>query len=202
MSTLPLHVRLDIDPKILLDEDDEEEGKMSTHTNLHTLRLTFPSAVPSGGSIASFSDGWEGEALDLSQSLKRAAAAEKKATDDDRKIEFSSLQTLTQSSHTLAKQLPTGTSSSPDKKITTATHDEDEAKKLEILLSSKSELEAKTQHHGAIKPITSLSLRQEEEKSSKFSTSAAMASTSLPPLTADVDEDTLELDNMLDDLLT
>ena len=199
MSTLPLHIRLDIDPKLLLDEDEEEEGKMSTQTNLHSFRLTFPSAVPSGGSIASFSDG---EALDLSKSLKRAAAAEKKATDDDRKIEFSSLQTLTQSSHTLAKQLPTGTSSSLDEKITTATHDEDEAKKLEILLSTKSELEAKTQHHEATKPITSLSLRQEEEKSSKFSTSAAMASTSLPPSTADVDEDTLELDDMLDDLLT
>ena len=183
-SALPLHERLDIDPKLLL-EADTGEPEIGIQSDIDSFKRTaFHTAT--GESVASLRDGGKADVLDLSQSLKRIVVAS--GTDDERNIDFSSLKTSIQAS-SFSRELPnfSGTQVLPPPV-------DEEAEELDKLLN-KSESKP---CHGKQPQL----LHQQHTKEDHF-TRTDRSTNSYQPSTVPVavDNETSELDDMLDELL-
>jgi hypothetical protein len=183
LSTLPLHQRLDIDPELFPDE--ERNGEFASRINLDSLPQT---------SIASrhnlLRDGHDSDALDLTTSLKKFS--EKQDTKSRIESDFSSVGAERQ---TVAPTNPVASTEESKRAISTNFEDEEE-RELDKLLSRRSEKKSLAIGVQSTKPIVS-SLKSEGE--SQSSTSATTEIKSLAPAT--VDDETSELDDMLDELL-
>lgn len=199
LSTLPLHQQLDIDLELLQQEEEEKEIKMFSQSSLSSSHAS-PLDVANCGSSASSvgGDTAGGSGLDFSQSLKRISTK-----DDERKIEFSSLQTSKETS-SLTGQLPT--SAPPGFSGATVVSDVDERDQLDRLLRQPA-IHTQTKTHGS--PVAremEQPLRQQlqsKEEDRFVLTNPKAAGKSPPPVaaTVTVDEETQELDDMLDELL-
>ena len=177
LSTLPLHQRLDIDVELLLEE--EGEGGTASQNNRDSLQLTSSNtATHESVRTRDVKSGCGTDRLDLSQSLKRIV--EKDNTSSKNNIDFSSLQTLTQAS-SATKQL---LSSSTGSKCSATTTDEE----LDKLLS-KSDLKP------SLNPNCKVTSTQQQQEASSTYTSTTIATTS------PTEDESSELDDMLDELL-
>lgn len=174
LSTLPLHQRLDIDPELF----PEENGEMALKSNMDSLSLPSSKANQS-----------KNDALDLTKSLKKFS---KKPNSDSRiECDSSSMETLKQ---TVTPGPMKPIASTEASKHAIPANIEDEERELDKLLSRKSEVKSPCENIKA-----TLSLKSKEATQS--STSVATEIKSLIPTTTVEDEETTELDDMLDELL-
>ena len=185
LSSLPLHERLDIDPKLLL-EADTGEAEIGSQSDIDSFELTstsFHTATREG--VDSLRDGGKVGVLDLTPTLKRITVAN--GTEEERTIDFSSIKASTQAS-SFTRQLPgfSGT------KLLPPSIDE-EAEELDKLLS-KSESKP---HNGKLSHS-----HQQSEEDDRSTRSTNKVAKSHPPSTVTVAaNETPELDDMLDELL-
>ena len=174
LSRLPLHQQLDIDPELFLGE--KREGEFASRINLDSLPPTSSSVDQYKNDIL-LRDVHESDALDLSRSLKKFS--EKMDADSRIESDFSSVETLKQP-----------VASTEDSKHTiSADFEDDEERELDNLLSRVKSPSETTE--------STVLLKSKEETQS--STSATTEIKSVAPAT--VDDETTELDDMLDELL-
>ena len=180
LSTLPLHQRLDIDPELFSEEKREDE--FASKINLDSLPPTSSSVDHCKNDIL-LRDMHESDALDLTKSLKKFS--EKMDADSRIESDFSSVET--------SKQTVKPVASTEDSKHTiSADFEDDEERELDKLLSRKSEVKSPSEN-----TKSTVLLKSKEETQS--STSAITEIKSVVPAT--VDDETTELDDMLDELL-
>lgn len=187
LSSLPLHERLDIDPKLLLEADTGEAG-IGSQSDIDPFELTSASFhTTTSKGVVSLRDVGKANVLDLTSTLKRITVANG-TTNGERTIDFSSLKASTQAS-SFSRQLPgfSGTKLLPPPV-------DEEAEKLDKLLNKS---ESKPRHGKS-----SHSHQQSEEEENR-STRTDRAVNFHPPstVTAAVNNETSELDDMLDELL-
>ena len=178
LSTLPLHQRLDIDPELFPEE--KREGEFASKINLDSLPPTS-SRVDQHKNVMLLRDGHESDALDLTTSLKKFS--EKMDADSRIESDFSSVETL--------KQTVKPVASAEDSKHTISA-DYDEERELDKLLSRKSEVKSPSENTKSTVPMKT-------KKETQSSTSTTAEIESVAPAT--VDDETAELDDMLDELL-
>lgn len=184
LSMLPLHQLLDIDPKLFPEE--EEEGGFTSKFNLDSLPPTSR-RVDQHKNVILLRDGHESNALDLTKTLKKFSGK----LDAECRIEsdFSS------EGQTVAPMKPVDSTEDSKHAIISSDFEDDEERQLDELLSRK--LKVKPPGGGYTKPAVASPLKSEAEIQS--STSANTEIKSLAPAT--VDDETAELDDMLDELL-
>lgn len=182
LSTLPLHQRLDIDPELFPEEEREGPGEFASKINLNSL----PPNSNRVGDVILLRDGQEGGALDLTASLKKFS--EKEDANNCRiESDFSSVGAERQAAAPVA--------STEDSKHAISTNFEDEEERaLDKLLSRKSGMKSLGE---SAKPPAVSSLKSKGETQTQ--SSATTEIDSLAPAT--VDDETSELDDMLDELL-
>ncbi len=176
LSTLPLHQRLDIKPELF---PEEKRGEFASRINLDSLPQTSTAR-----------DRHESNALDLTTSLKKFS--EKQDTKSRIESDFSSVGTEGQA---VAPTNPVASTAGSSKH---AISTDEEERELDKLLSRRSERKPLAIGVQSTKPIVS-SLKSEGETQSSTSASATTEIKYLAPAT--VDDETSELDDMLDELL-
>ena len=190
LSTLPLHQRLDIDPELFPEE--KRKGEFVSKTNVDFLPSTS-SRVDQHKNVILLRDGHESDALDLTKTLKKRFPEK---VDAQCRIEsdFSSAETKRQ---TIAPMKPVAiVNTEDDPKYTISTKDEERELDKLLQLSRKSEVKSRTDESS--KP-TVVSSPKSEGETLQSSTSSTVEIKSLVPMT--VDDETSELDDMLDELL-
>ena len=179
LSTLPLYQRLDMDSELFPEEERERTGEFASKINLDSI----PSRVDQHTDVILLRDRQESGALDLTTSLKKFS--EKQDANCRIESDFSSVGAERQA-----------VTSTEDSKHAVSTNFEDEEEReLDKLLSRTSEM--KSLGESAKPTRISSSLKGEGETQS--SSSATTEIDSLAPAT--VDDETSELDDMLDELL-
>ena len=181
LSTLPLYQRLDIDPELFPEEEREGTGEFASKINLDSI----PSRVDRHMNVILLRDGQESGALDLNTSLKKFS--EKQDANCRIESDFSSVG--------VERQAAAPAASTEDSKHAVSTNFEEEERELDKLLSRTSEMKSLGESAEPTRVSSSLKSKGETQPSS----SATTEINSLTPAT--VDDETSELDDMLDELL-
>ena len=182
LSMLPLYQRLDIDSELFPEEERGGTGEFASKINLDSV----PSRVDRHTDVILLRDGQESGALDLTTSLKKFS--EKQDANCRIESDFSSVEA--------ERQAPAAPVATTDlKHAVSTTFEDEEERELDKLLSRTSEM--KSLGESAEPTRISSSLKGEGETQS--SSSATTEIDSLAPAT--VDDETSELNDMLDELL-